>query len=52
MAFVWLIIGLVLGGLVSLVTLCCLQIGRVNEQQSEVRRLKSELARIGERNVR
>ena len=46
MALVWLIIGIVLGGSVSFVALCCIQIGRVNEHQSEVIRLRGELERL------
>ena len=43
MSLLWLIVGLVLGGGVSFVFLCALQIGRVNEYESETRRLRNEL---------
>ena len=43
MSLIWLVVGLILGGGVSLVFLCALQIGRINEYESEARRLRSEL---------
>ena len=46
MAFAWLIVGLILGGGVTLVFLCALQLGRINEYESETQRLKSELERM------
>lgn len=45
MALVWFLSGLILGGAVTLVFMCALQIGRVNEYESENRRLRRELAR-------
>ena len=46
MAVVWLVCGLVLGGAASLVFMCALQIGRLNEYESEARRLRSELEQM------
>ena len=34
------IIGLLLGGCIAVVILCCMQINRINEYVSEIRRLK------------
>lgn len=45
MAFVWLILGLILGGAVTLVFMCAIQLGAVNRYESENRRLRRELAR-------
>lgn len=45
MAFVWLIIGLILGGAVTLVFMCALQLGATNRYEIENRRLRMELAR-------
>ena len=36
--------GMMLGGGVTLVYLCCLQLERINEYEEEIRRLKSKLA--------
>ena len=46
MSVLWLVVGLILGGAVTLVFLCSLQITRANEYESEARRLKSELERV------
>ena len=46
MAFVWLIVGLILGGGVAIVFLCALQLGRINEYESEKRRMQRELERM------
>lgn len=37
------IIGLLLGGCIALVILCCMQINRIGDYQSEIRRLKEKL---------
>ena len=46
MAFAWLFIGLALGGGVTLVFLCAIQLGRANEYESETKRLRQELDAI------
>ena len=46
MSLFWLLCGLFLGGAVSFVALCCLQVGRLNEHRSEVVRLRGELDRM------
>lgn len=38
-----LIIGLLLGGCAATVILCCIQINRMNDKESEIRRLRKEL---------
>lgn len=43
MEFVMLIIGLLLGGCIAAVILCCMQINRICDYQSEIRRLKEKL---------
>ena len=48
MAFVWLILGLILGGAVTLVFMCALPLGAVNKYEIENRRLRVELARARE----
>lgn len=40
---VWLIVGFLLGGCISTVILCCLQINRHNEYERELRKLKEKL---------
>lgn len=37
------IIGLLLGGCVAVAILCCMQVNRINEYASEIRRLKEKL---------
>lgn len=36
-------LGLMLGGLLSTVVLCCFQINRVNNYEQEIRRLQAQL---------
>lgn len=36
-------LGLMLGGLLSTVVLCCFQINRTNDYEQEIRRLKAQL---------
>lgn len=40
---VWLLVGLLIGGCVATVVLCCVQINRVNEYEQEIRRLIKKL---------
>ena len=46
MAVLWFFVGLIVGGGVTLVFMCALQIGRTNEYEREARRLRSELERV------
>ena len=39
----WLIVGLMVGGCVTLCLMCCLQLNRINDYESEIRRLKEQL---------
>lgn len=48
MALVWFLVGLILGGTVTLVFMCALQVGALSEYESENRRLRRELARARE----
>ncbi|MBE7002104.1 MAG: inseCt neurotoxin 1c [Ruminococcaceae bacterium] len=41
------IIGLLLGGCISFVILCCFQINRINAYESEIRKLKAQLSKEG-----
>lgn len=43
----FLIIGLLLGGCISFVVLCCFQINRINDYESEIRKLKAQLSKDG-----
>ncbi len=36
------LLGMMIGGLVSLVLLCCLQVNRINEYEAEIKRLKEQ----------
>lgn len=38
-----LIIGLLLGGCAATVILCCIQINRMNDKESEIRKLRNKL---------
>lgn len=40
--FLFFLIGLLVGGCVAFVVLCCLQINRINALESEIRRLRSQ----------
>lgn len=40
--FFFFLIGLLVGGCVAFVVLCCLQINRINALESEIRRLRSQ----------
>ena len=42
-SFLCFIIGLLLGGCITLVVLCCLQINRINEFEAEIRKLRAQL---------
>jgi hypothetical protein len=39
----WLIVGLLIGGCIGVTLMCCLQLNRVNDYESEIRKLKEQL---------
>ena len=39
----WFLVGLFIGGIVTTLVLCCLQINRINEYEAELRKLRSQL---------
>lgn len=41
--FLWFLSGVLIGGCITLVILCCIQINRRNEYEQELRRLHKEL---------
>jgi len=41
--FLWFLVGLFLGGIVTTLLMCCLQINRMNDYGAELRKLRSEL---------
>lgn len=41
--FLWFLVGLFIGGIVTTLVLCCLQINRINEYEAELRKLRSQL---------
>ena len=41
--FLWFLVGLFLGGIVTTLLMCCLQINRMNDYEAELRKLRSEL---------
>lgn len=41
--FLWFLIGLLLGGIVATLVLCCLQINRINEYEAELQKFRSQL---------
>lgn len=41
--FAWLLVGLLLGGCVSIAMLCCIQINRISDYETEIQRLEQEL---------
>ena len=41
--FLWFLVGLFIGGIVTTLVLCCQQISRINEYESELRKLRSQL---------
>lgn len=43
MEFLWFLVGLLLGGCVSFVIICCLQINRINDYEEELRNLRFQL---------
>ncbi len=43
MAFLWFFIGLLLGGCITLVYMCCLQLSRINDCEDEIRELRAKL---------
>ena len=43
MELVMFIVGLILGGAVATIIMCCLQINRINEYQRETDKLKKQL---------
>ena len=44
-ALVWLLVGLMLGGCVSILMLCCMQYHRTEDYEDEIRRLQDELSK-------
>lgn len=43
--FLFFIIGLLLGGCLGIVILCGFQLNRINDYESQIRKLKSQLAK-------
>ena len=43
--FVWLLVGLLLGGCIGVVLHCCFQINRIGYYEQEIRKLKEQLGR-------
>ena len=41
--FLWFLVGLFIGGIVMTLTLCYLQINRINKYEVELRKLRSQL---------
>lgn len=41
--FIWLVVGLLLGGCIGIVLLCCFQINRIASYEQEIQRLKKQL---------
>lgn len=41
--FLWFIMGLLIGGIVTTLVLCCLQINRINKYEAELQKLRSQL---------
>lgn len=41
--FLWFFVGLLIGGIVTTLVLCCLQLKRLNEYEAEIEDLKSKL---------
>ena len=41
--FLWFLVGLFIGGIVTTLVLCCLQISSNNEYEAELRKLRSQL---------
>lgn len=41
--FLWFLVGLFIGGIVTTLTLCYLQINRINKYEVELRKLRSQL---------
>lgn len=41
--FAWLLAGLLIGGCITMVLLCCLQMNRISEYEQEIRRLRQNL---------
>ena len=40
--FLWFLVGLFIGGIVTTLVLCCLQINRINDYEDEIRRLRTK----------
>ena len=41
--FLWFLVGLFIGGIVTTLVLCCQQISHINEYEAELRKLRSQL---------
>lgn len=39
----WLIVGILIGGCIGVTIMCCLQLNRVNDYESEIRELKLQI---------
>ena len=39
----WLLAGLLIGGCIAVMVLCCMQINRINNYEQEIRRLQQKL---------
>lgn len=40
--FLWFLVGLLIGSIVTTLILCCLQINRINEYKAELQKLRSQ----------
>ena len=43
--FLFFIIGILLGGCIGIAFLCCLQINRINDYESQIRKMKTQFAK-------
>lgn len=43
--FLFFLIGLLLGGCLSIIVICVLQLDRVNDYETQIRKLKAQLAK-------
>lgn len=41
--FIFIIIGILIGGSTTLIYMCCLQINRINKYETEIKKLKNQL---------
>lgn len=45
MNWIWFIVGMVFGGCIATVLMCCLSIRRINQYEAEIKRLRSLIER-------